>query len=38
MNIVLADGGEYAFETYMEQKNIAISFGNSQPPQIGLLR
>lgn len=30
------DGGEYAFETYMEQKNIATSFGNARPPKIGV--
>ena len=30
------DGGEYAFKTYMEQKNIAISFGKAGVPKIGV--
>jgi 5-carboxymethyl-2-hydroxymuconic-semialdehyde dehydrogenase len=30
------DGGDYAFEIYMEQKNIAISLDKHRPPKIGV--
>ncbi|MFZ5733305.1 MAG: 5-carboxymethyl-2-hydroxymuconate semialdehyde dehydrogenase [Pseudomonadota bacterium] len=30
------DGGEYAFEVYMEHKNIAIGLDRHKPPKIGV--
>ncbi len=30
------DGGDYAFEIYMEQKNIAIGLGKHRAPKIGV--
>ncbi|MDA9433571.1 betaine-aldehyde dehydrogenase [Bradyrhizobium sp. CCBAU 51627] len=30
------DGGDYAFDTYMEQKNIAIGLDRHRPPAIGV--
>ncbi|MCC8954356.1 5-carboxymethyl-2-hydroxymuconate semialdehyde dehydrogenase [Bradyrhizobium sp. Pear77] len=30
------DGGDYAFDTYMEQKNIAIGMDRHRPPAIGV--
>lgn len=30
------DGGDYSFEFYMEQKNIAIGLDKHRPPRIGL--
>lgn len=30
------DGGEYSFDFYMEQKNIAFALGNNKIPRLGL--
>jgi 5-carboxymethyl-2-hydroxymuconic-semialdehyde dehydrogenase len=30
------DGGDYSFEFYMEQKNIAIGLDRHQVPKIGI--
>jgi 5-carboxymethyl-2-hydroxymuconic-semialdehyde dehydrogenase len=30
------DGGDYSFDFYMEQKNIAIGLGKHRAPKIGV--